>query len=288
MPRKRAVELEVGQKTRFDLDEFREQFLLRGRPVVYEGAARRWPAVKKWSPAYFSKHFGAVQLPIQAVDGRARTDGAWSKISIKKYVDLLMNPGQQKPPPYLRNILMPRDLPALIADVRRPRMAQQSWLEHPALRELVPPLWHNWYELFVNAPKVRFPWVHADRDHTHAWVAQIYGHKKVWLWPPGVAGPRTRQFYVSPRKDIDRFFNGFAAQSLILAPGDLVFVPRNWWHTTEAQSVSISVSGNWVGEDNWADFIGSYFAGALGSGDPEAASAIATLDAAIRNHFRRR
>jgi len=88
-------------------------------------------------------------------------------------------------------------------------------------------------------------------DATDNMFAQIYGEKKVFLFAPQAA----RYLYPFPdvptksqvdpqNPDLERFPK-FAACSAIahtLQPGDLLYLPRGWWHFFAASGLSISVN----------------------------------------------
>jgi hypothetical protein len=48
--------------------EFREKYFVPGIPVVLEGAAAEWPAIKKWTPDYLSRLCGHEETKV--LDGR--------------------------------------------------------------------------------------------------------------------------------------------------------------------------------------------------------------------------
>src|ERR1700730_8615624 len=48
--------------------QFREKYFVPGIPVVLEGAAAEWPAIKKWTPAYLNLLCGNDEIAV--LDGR--------------------------------------------------------------------------------------------------------------------------------------------------------------------------------------------------------------------------
>ena len=188
--------------------------------------------------------------------------------------------------PYIRNVFLSDYCPALLEDVQVPSIAQPNWLLHPMLAPSLRTEWLNWFELFLSPPGMRFPHVHVDRDHTHAWLLQVFGRKKVWMWP-NEAG-RTRKpndLDVSPSDVLDTFFPGYEPTVGVIEPGDLVFIPEGWWHTAESQSASITLSGNWVEQSNWEAFFDSHF---LDREDlPEGVRGVLrTLKSLVADHYR--
>jgi lysine-specific demethylase 8 len=100
--------------------------------------------------------------------------------------------------------------------------------------------------------------------------AQIYGRKRVVL----IAPKFTRFLYqfpdvpsksrVDPENPDLKRFPKFAKCEVIrcqLEPGDLLFIPRGWWHFVAADGISISVNC-WHGSSlTWLDFTRLYLAG---------------------------
>lgn len=97
----------------------------------------------------------------------------------------------------------------------------------------------NW--LLIGGPRTGSSW-HVDPNGTSAWNAVIRG-AKAWLFlpphvtPPGVHPSPDGLEIVAPRSSAEWLAN-FLANTLRLRelsvarahPGDVVFVPRGWWH----------------------------------------------------------
>ena len=107
--------------------------------------------------------------------------------------------------------------------------------------------------------------LHYDGAGTHAFLMQIYGRKKFVIYPPD----QERYLYPSPQKqnlsminnvdkpDLDRFplFAKATPITFVLEPGELLFIPSHWWHTTQMLTPSISVSINTVNQSNWHELV---------------------------------
>ena len=50
----------------------------------------------------------------------------------------------------------------------------------------------------------------------------------------------------------------------VLGPGEMLFVPAGWWHTTRLLGPAISVSIGCANATNWADFARDYGIGLRG------------------------
>lgn len=176
--------------------------------------------------------------------------------------------------PYLRNVWLRRSFPELVSEVRLPPFLEDNLLDHPRLARLTPDLWLPWIELFISPPFVRYPDVHVDIALTHAWMAQVSGKKRIYLWPPKTYNVVPREhgwpeessraeriadnqiaIQIDERSDLTRLFRHSRHTVLDLDEGQIAFIPAGWWHTAETVTPSISLSGNFVGPDNFEDFV---------------------------------
>jgi hypothetical protein len=68
----------VDRRADLTAEEFRDRYFRTGVPVVLEGAAAEWPAIRKWSPDYLQSFCGGER--VEVLDGRNwtvnRADGS--------------------------------------------------------------------------------------------------------------------------------------------------------------------------------------------------------------------
>ncbi|HZP65430.1 MAG TPA: cupin-like domain-containing protein, partial [Rudaea sp.] len=122
----------------------------------------------------------------------------------------------------------------------------------------------NNLEIFFGGAGGRFPYLHYDVMHLHAWITQLYGEKEFVLYAPG------QEQFLYPRPDLpwqSSIRNHHApdyaryplllnarAQKIVLRPGETLFLPCGWWHTARSLGVTISIAFDQLGPDNWDDF----------------------------------
>ena len=237
---------------------FRKRYLEAMKPVVVSGAMDHWGALNKWTPDFFRQNYGTR---IVKVDERE-----WP---LGELIDRIENSTAEKPAPYLRNELLARWPPELRADIQpMPPCTQPNWLESRAFPSRRPP---TYVELYIGGRGAKFPVLHYDGMHTHAFLMQLYGEKEYLALAPDQARfvyPKAGE--ESNRSSIDDVehpdparFPLFAEASGIrfkLRPGETLFVPSGWWHTARILSTSITVSINGVNAPNWRAFVRDYCA----------------------------
>ncbi len=239
----------IAVLTKYDHRAFTSRFMRPGRPVVYQGYARRWPAVRTWSLELLSRRFGTRTIPVSL--GRQTP----KPTRLAPFLEQVANARPGANVAYLRNIFLSEHFPELLRDVRWPKLASPNWLRH----QLLSPYFsrenaHRWFELFISAPFTSFPSAHVDRHHTHAWLLQVHGQKNVYIWPKNAADPSRGNAELRKGQDIARVFPRLHSAQYTLQPGDLLFIPSDTWHAAESASVSITLSGNWVNDTNWSEF----------------------------------
>jgi len=119
------------------------------------------------------------------------------------------------------------------------------------------------HEILFGGRRAGFHVLHYDKDHLHAFISQLFGEKEFFVFAPDQAPelyPKESTPNQSPvdifDPDLDRHPD-FARAEMItvtLRPGETVFMPPGWWHTTRMQGPSISVTWNAVNASNWDDF----------------------------------
>ena len=127
----------------------------------------------------------------------------------------------------------------------------------------------KWFELFVCRRECAgFPFLHRDACRTHAYSLQLEGSKRFTLFPPDDA----RYLYVDRNRSaidaveaadaVDRFplLRLASPSTVVLGPGDTLFVPDGWWHVARCVSdaPSVTLGGNYVTDDNLDRFLDAF------------------------------
>jgi hypothetical protein len=223
------------------------------KPVIITGALEHWPARRKWTFDFFQYQYG--HLPLE-IDGR--------HLSMAHLIAEVGASTPHAPAPYLRNHLVKHLPGALQADVApMPSCIGPNWLDHPLMNAR----WSlTFTELYIGGTGARFPVLHYDGLHTHAFLMQIQGVKEYIGFAPdqtpymyGRSGPE--QANVSEINEVENWdanrfalFGNAKGVRFTLHPGETLFMPSGWWHTARILSPSITISINGANAANWSDF----------------------------------
>jgi HSPB1-associated protein 1 len=221
------------------------------RPVVFTGAIADWDAAA-WTPQSLAASYGdaPVSARFHMAEGAPtddETDGLELEVELRAFcVWLDARASAELPPPL-------DALPAgCVGYVTYERFAQMFALHPRALTAL------DWRALGADVDSSESTFWLGSRGartpcHQDAYganlVAQLYGSKRWRLFPPGSA--RVMRPSRVPYEESSVFARASAAElaavagrlELELRPGELLLVPKHWWHeveTTSAASVSVN------------------------------------------------
>jgi len=236
--------------------EFVDNYMLKKRPVVIKGGVAQWPAVGKWDVGYLKEKVGHITLDLPF---HHRGDKQWS---IGDFLSSLDGPhkANDNTRRYLTNANIAKYFPQLKSDVEPYcNYGLPDWSSSPYLPKDIG--FHNYLvELLLGGESSGFP-LHYDRGNMHAYLCQIAGRKKAVLLPPSEAKyvyPIQGNINVSSINDIwnpdyEKYPLLKQAKSfhVTLEPGDILYIPERWWHSTYNIDVSIGVTFNSVNSSNW-------------------------------------
>ena len=238
------------------------EYVLDLKPVIIRGAFDHWPARRKWNLHFLRDHYRDLRV---TVGGSPRKLG--------EFIEEVLASTEARPAPYLHNHpmdLWPAELQAEISpmpDCTRPNWLESRWF--PSRKPL------TYIEAYIGGPGAKFPVLHYDGLHTHAFLMQIEGVKEYVAFPPEserfvyprAIGSNVSQIDVE-NPDFDRYplFMHAAGLRFELYPGETLFVPAGWWHTARILTPSITISINGVNASNWKAFVGDFYGSKLTAG----------------------
>jgi hypothetical protein len=237
-----------------DRDRLLGEFVLRSRPVVVPDAAQLWPALEKWKPAFFRRHYGHIS-----------TRAGQREISIADYVDLMLRSSPDQPAPYPFSFDIEKYFPELLQDIQpQPAFHRLNRLDHPLMRRSFLSGTRR-HEIFFGGNGSYFPFLHYDALHLHGHITQILGDKEFYLFPPeqgALMYPSSDNEKFSRINDpfdpdLERFplYAQARPHAALLQPGETIFFPAGWWHVTRIFGPCISYGGVGLTSANWSAFV---------------------------------
>lgn len=256
---------------------FQQRYLCgSGRPVIVTGVLDTWPARTKWNFDFFKSRYGSERVVptiwpgdkylkviqfgdyIDSLDDPQRpTPGFWIDLATK----LPCNAPPQPPgtPLYLTGWRAFNLHPELLEDVELSPKFVEDWMPllPPPFRKVLEETTKYLSGGFLIGPAGSVATLHSDILHTHAYLAQIAGRKKCVLFSPDDS-PYLYQGKVDPtQSDFEKFplLRRATAFECILEPGELLFMPSDWWHHVVALEKSITVSYNFFNRVNFGAYM---------------------------------
>jgi hypothetical protein len=231
------------------LSHFKEDFEVRGAPLIIRDATTAWKAHRHWRREQWQEDFGHMQFACSGYD-----------MTLSNFYHYLDSDVGDIAPLYLFDTRLPT---LLKADYETPPYFQDNLWDISEGKE--PPLLDSAW-VIVGGTRSFSGW-HKDPNASHAWNACIQGQKK-WLFfppghpPPGVMPSRDGSNVTSPISLIE-WFHAFyeeavasgLAQGGVQQPGDIVFVPRGWWHAVLNMTPTLCITQNYVAPSNLPHFL---------------------------------
>ena len=221
-------------------------------PVLFKGLAGSWPAVTRWTPDFLKAL--AADRTVSIVRGDREQDRPeFESMKLADFFEHCFSAEEDTGSMlYLKEFDLLEELPELMRDV------DFSCLTFPRSR--------SYHDAWIGQRGARTG-LHCDIFNN--FLTHIAGRKEVVLIPP----ERTKDVYPSDKFDfcarLSRL-NGFepdlkrfprfaraleASRTIVLEPGDIVYIPKRWWHQVASLTPTISLAGFVTG---WPDKMGLF------------------------------
>jgi hypothetical protein len=269
--------LDVDRKCRLTSEEFvRDHMSGNGLPVVVTDAMDAWPALSKWTFDYFMSKYGSdfVMAPLGLRGDISRLTKLSGYLDYLKTPDSELpgfwvrtrdgkptkfSPSTMSPPPYLLGWHAFRRHPELFDDIRPAPYFVQDWVESisPPLRELLESTSkRDFWSVFVGSSG-SLSELHRDFWHTHACLAQVLGRKRAILFPPSDTTLLYGGGFDPDAPDFERYplLEQVTAYECVIGPGDVLFIPADWWHWVKGMESSITVTHNFFNNSNFDRYL---------------------------------
>lgn len=251
-----------------EVREFEEKFLKQDVPVVIRDSISHWPSIdetsgRKWSLRYLRAVAGHRTVPVEI--GSKYTDSNWSQrlMTINEFIDqFIENSDEGNPIAYLAQHELFNQISELRSDFSLPDLCTSSTSDLCTSSrssstsddgEESPVDINAWF-----GPSGTVSPLHTDpKDNL---LVQVFGSKYIRLYHKNIPADiiycheskllnNTSQVDVE-NIDEDKFpnFTKFSSSYMsetILNPGEVLFIPKGFWHFVKSTSTSFSISFWW-------------------------------------------
>lgn len=218
-------------------------YLFSPRPLLLRTAIETWPALQRWSPEYLASQYGEALISIDTYD--------LEKIAIERRLKIEAITMSQAVKLIRRDSDLNKNKIYSYMSAELPAALKQDLLIRSLFQR---PLacYSFWLSSGGNITRLHF-------DLPHGLLVQIYGTKKIYLFPPEDTpflypnDPqkfliKDRYFHFSQIPNTQRAHLQYPqltkanAWVTTLHPGEILFIPSGWWHEVHALDVAISVT----------------------------------------------
>lgn len=228
----------IKKITDFDSKNFKNNYFKKGIPVVLKGYGNNWPARTKWTLDYLESLETEKPVSLE-IGANNQNETNFVQQNLNSYIKSIKEGelNEDKNPAYLTLFSIFERFPHLQEDIDL-----SIFTKHTKKNNIF--CWIG--------PKGTITGFHYDSLNNL--LTQVMGEKLVIIASP----KQKKNMYVSdkfelaavssevdinnynkekhPRiQDVDFF-------SVVLEPGDALFIPRNWWHYVRSLNTSISIS----------------------------------------------
>lgn len=243
----KGKEIPVERRTDLSYEEFKKEYLDKGKPVIFAGGAKEWDSVKKWSLDYIKELHGD---------------------------DMVTSLDEET----IKNPTHKQKLSDIIDGIREGKGYYFRFYpllsEHPEHRKEFDENWLKKHRNKFSLSGVFQVFMGGDRSYTSLHNAsqgnlfvQTFGQKKWVIYPPyytAIVDPlpvnniyREASFERSGDTEFNHFrpdytIKGFKNYEFIdkytatLEPGDVLWNPPFYWHAVENNGDSIGVGYRWM------------------------------------------
>lgn len=229
----------IERRASLDNQEFIEQYYSNNRPVILTDVLKHWPIMERWSWDYLKEKFGARQVEIQHYERNAAGEPEYikDKMDFSQFIDRIQLP--DCPSDLYMTAYNAVSNQGLLAELRQEVM--------PDLPDFLDPATGEGRVLMWLGPQNTMGRFHMDLANSV--LAQVKGRKEIRIVPSFSLPYVYHDFAMVSALNLDdwdeqRFpmFKHVPVITLILEPGEMLFIPIGWWHQVRALSPSISLT----------------------------------------------
>lgn len=231
----------IERRNNLPRDEFLEKYYSTNRPVVLLDLMKNWNARTVWNPSYFKAFCGNETVEVMAgrdSDERYEVNSESHKTTMLfgDYIDRITKAGKGNDY-YLvanNNLLQREGMKQLLDDIEIfPEYLDESHADGGVF--------------FWFGPAGTITPLHHDA--MNIFMSQVVGRKRVTLIPScqihrlyNDMGVYSEVNFEDPNYSEYPEFREAQVRSLVLKPGEVLFIPVGWWHHVHSLDLSVTVS----------------------------------------------
>lgn len=224
-------------------ETFLDLFYAPGRPVIVTGAIAGWPALGLWTPEYLREKVGGA--PVEYQGGRTGDpqferykDNHKQTAPFDQFIDAIESrTGNDAYVTAYNSAANAEAFRCLQPDIA----PLSAYLDQPV---------HDPGGMHWIGPKGAFTSLHHDM--TNNLLVQVTGSKRILLAAASDLPKLYNDVHVfseigdvtQPGLDLERYpmLQSVRFHELVLAPGEMLFIPIGWWHQVELLDFSVSMT----------------------------------------------
>lgn len=227
---------DVARVATLSREEFLAEHVRPGKPVIFTQLGHDWPAMEKWTPAYFRERFGQRRViaitTTKKARGHAGHYGVPVEMSMNEYLDAVIEKDEDLRLAARHTAEIAGEL---VADFSQPDLGRNY------SNDL---LW-----LFLGSKGSRTP-LHFDFGPFHVFHTVFFGEKTMHMFPAN-EGRHLHQLPLTARSKVDPFHpdrsrfprlaqvKGWRAT---FGRGETLFLPAGCWHDAHYHSASLALT----------------------------------------------
>lgn len=223
-----------------------EELLSGNEPLLFLGGCKNWRAFGVWTPEYFERNFGGVEVPVSRYNVLGpQPESKQERLTLSQVLETWKLDSDQRDPEddlYVAGWHFVSTAPSLMDDLEIPPLFSDNLL--PDVNDKV--LKYDWQSIFIGDARAHTP-VHTDSFYVAVWLALITGtkfiryvsndHHEAMSHRPDLFDEDEVEFLQQLGVDV--------YQSCVQA-GDIAYHPPGWWHQVKNLSFNVAISNNYV------------------------------------------
>lgn len=223
-------------------EKLRASVIANNSPLIFSGLIDQWRSYRNWSPTELTKEHGRksvkalINLPSKGVFFPKDQKHYEQILTLSEFMDLILS--------------TPADRPCYLAYQRANEIFSSQDYDFDSLLGSLNTSHDT--RVWIGSAGTR-SMLHSDlKDNL---FCQIWGEKKVVLipWEDSLSAYPCPNNIVNSQLDLANInlkyypkLKGTTLYTATMGPGDMLFMPRGWWHDIRAQTPSISLN-HWFG-----------------------------------------